>query len=46
MKVSVDTSKAGLSAVLRQNGAAVAFVSNALTKTQVDYAQIEKETLL
>ena len=45
VKISVDASKAGLGAVLLQNGAAVAYASKALTKTQMNYAQIEKETL-
>lgn len=45
VKLSVDASKAGLGAVLMQNGAAVAYASKALTKAQINYAQIEKETL-
>lgn len=45
VKLSVDASKSGLGAVLMQNDTAVAYASAALTKAQVNYAQIEKEML-
>jgi hypothetical protein len=41
----VDASSKGLGAALVQNGQPIAYASRALTKTQQNYAQIEKETL-
>ncbi|KFM57554.1 Transposon Ty3-I Gag-Pol polyprotein, partial [Stegodyphus mimosarum] len=43
--LSVDASQEGLGAVLLQNNLPVAYASKALTDTQKNYAQIEKETL-
>ena len=40
-----DASKSGLGATLMQNGQPVAYASRALTPTEVQYAQIEKELL-
>ena len=49
IKVSVDASKSGLGAVLLQlrdtSWCPVAYASRALTKTEQNYSQIEKETL-
>ena len=43
--ISVDASKSGLGAVLLQSDRPVAFSSRALTPTEQNYAQIEKECL-
>lgn len=43
--VSVDASKYGLGAVLIQNNLPCAYASRAMTNTQQQYAQIEKELL-
>ena len=45
MTIQVDASQVGLGAALLQNGKPVAFVSKALTKTQCQYANIEREML-
>ena len=41
--VQCDSTQKGLGACLLQDGKAVAYVSRALTKTEQEYAQIEKE---
>ena len=41
--LQVDASKFGLGATLLQDGKPVAFASKSLTKSEVNYAQIEKE---
>ena len=43
--MSVDASSKGLGSVLLQEGQPIAYASRALTKSQQNYAQIEKETL-
>jgi hypothetical protein len=43
--VQADSSDSGLGAVLLQNGQPVAFASRALSTTEQNYAQIEKECL-
>lgn len=43
--ISVDSSQAGIGAVLLQEGKPCAFGSRAMTQTQINYAQIEKELL-
>ena len=40
-----DASETGLGAALMQNGPPVAYSSRALTETETQYAQIEKELL-
>ena len=45
LTLTVDASSKGLGAALIQEGQPVAFASRALTKSQQNYAQIEKETL-
>ena len=45
VKISCDSSKCGLGAVLEQDGHPVAYASRALTDSQQRYAQIEKELL-
>ena len=44
--LQVDASQFGLGAVLTQQGRPVAYASRALTPTQANYAQIEKEMLV
>ena len=44
LTLQVDASKHGLGATLLQDGQPVAFASKSLTDTEVNYAQIEKET--
>ena len=44
-KLSVDASSKGLGAVLQQDDHPVAYASRALTQTQQNYTQIEKEML-
>ena len=43
--IQVDASQVGLGAALLQNGKPVAFASKALTKTECQYANIEREML-
>ena len=43
--IQCDTSQRGLSGALLQGGQPVAYASRALTDTEVNYAQIEKELL-
>ena len=43
--IQCDASSVGLGAVLLQDGRVVEYASKALTKTEQNYAQIEKETL-
>ena len=43
--IQCDASEKGLGATLLQNGQPVSFASRALTKTEQNYAQIEKECL-
>jgi transposase InsO family protein len=43
--IQVDASKDGLGAALLQMGIPVAYASRSLTKTEVNYSQIEKELL-
>jgi len=43
--IQCDASEKGLGATLMQNGQPVAFVSHSLTKSEQNYAQIEKECL-
>ena len=43
--VQTDTSSTGLGAVILQEGQPVAYTSRALTKTETNYSQIEKELL-
>ena len=45
LELSVDASSKGLGSVLLQEGQPLAYASRALTKSQQNYAQIEKETL-
>ena len=45
MTIQVDASKVGLGAALLQNGKPVAFASKALTETEHQYANIEREIL-
>ena len=45
VKISVDASSGGLGAVLLQNDQPVAYASKALSRSQINYAQIEKEML-
>ena len=45
MTIQVDASQVGLGAALLQNGKPVAFASKALTKTERQYANIEREML-
>ena len=45
VKISCDSSKCGLGAVLEQDGHPVAYTSRALTEAQQRYARIEKELL-
>ena len=45
LTLSVDASSKGLGAVILQEDKPIAYASRALTKTQQNYAQIEKETL-
>ena len=40
-----DASESGLGAVILQEGQPIAFSSRALTSTEINYAQIEKELL-
>lgn len=43
--IQCDSSKDGLGACLIQNGQPISFISRSLTKTEKNYAQIEKELL-
>ena len=45
LTLSVDSSSTGLGCVIMQEGQPIAYASRALTKTQHNYPQIEKETL-
>ena len=45
VKISVDASSKGMGAVLLQDEQPVAYASKTLTKSQQNYAQIEKEML-
>ena len=45
IRISVDASSKGMGAVLLQDDQPVAYASKALTKSQQNYAQIEKEML-
>ena len=45
MTIQVDASQVGLGAALLQNGKPIAFASKALTKTECQYANIEREML-
>lgn len=45
IEVECDSSQYGLGAVLRQNNSPVAYASRALSNTEKNYAQIEKELL-
>ena len=45
LKLSCDASKSGLGTVLLQDDIPIAYASKALTPTQSNYAQIEKELL-
>ena len=45
VKISVDASSKGMGAVLLQDEQPIAYASKALTKSQQNYAQIEKEML-
>ena len=45
VKISCDSSKCGLGAVLEQDGHPVVYASRALTEAQQRYAQIEKRTV-
>ena len=45
MTLQCDASQTGLGAALLQNGQPVAYASRALTSTEIQYAQIEKELL-
>ena len=43
--VQCDASQSGLGACIMQDGAPIAYASRSLTPTEINYAQIEKETL-
>ena len=45
MTLQVDASKDGLGGCIMQNGQPIAYGSRSLTKTEQNYAQIEKEML-
>ncbi|KAL8625389.1 hypothetical protein ACOMHN_044532 [Nucella lapillus] len=45
LQIQCDTSQSGLGAVLLQKGRPIAYSSRALTQTEQNYAQIEKELL-
>ena len=45
LTLQCDASQDGLGAVLLQNGQPIAYASRCLTKTEENYAQIEKELL-
>ena len=45
ISVQTDASSTGLGAVFLCNGLPVFYISRALSKTEIQYAQIEKETL-
>lgn len=45
MVLSVDSSKYGLGAVLLQEGRPISYASKALSQTQQEYSQLEKEAL-
>ena len=45
VSLECDSSEVGLGAVIKQGGHPIAYASRALTKTEQNYAQIEKECL-
>lgn len=45
IEIETDSSKDGMGSCLLQNGHPIAFASRSLTKSEVNYAQIEKELL-
>ena len=45
VSLECDSSEVGLGAVIKQGGRPIAYASRALTKTERNYAQIEKECL-
>ncbi len=45
LRLQVDASKYGLGAVLMQDGRPIAYSSKSLSESEINYAQIEKESL-